>query len=83
MRTTIEIPDALFKQAKSRAAASSVTLKELVIDALQSKLSVAPSAEKVRVRIPMVPSANPGSNKLTAARIKELEMLMEAGDVSA
>lgn len=39
MKTTIEIPDPLFRKAKSRAAASGQTLKELVTQALQEKLS--------------------------------------------
>ena len=40
MRTTLEIPDALFRRAKSRAAERGQTLNELVIEALQEKLAV-------------------------------------------
>ena len=39
MKTTIEIPDPLFRRAKSRAAERGQTLKELVTDALQEKLA--------------------------------------------
>ena len=35
MKTTIEIPDALFRKAKSKAAERGQTLKELVTEALQ------------------------------------------------
>ena len=38
MKTTIEIPDALFRKAKSKAAERGQTLKELVTEALQEKL---------------------------------------------
>ena len=39
MRTTLEIPDALFRRAKARAAERGQTLKELVTEALQEKLT--------------------------------------------
>lgn len=39
MKTTIEIPDTLFRKAKSRAAENGQSLKELVTEALQEKLA--------------------------------------------
>jgi hypothetical protein len=39
MKTTIEIPDVLFRRAKSKAAERSQTLKEFVTEALQEKLT--------------------------------------------
>lgn len=39
MKTTIEIPDPLFRKAKSSAAERGQTLKEFVTDALQEKLT--------------------------------------------
>ncbi|MFT3906334.1 MAG: hypothetical protein QM718_08525 [Steroidobacteraceae bacterium] len=38
MKTTVEIPDPLFRQAKSRAAERGQTLKEFMTEALQDKL---------------------------------------------
>ena len=38
MKTTIEIPDLLFRKAKSQAAERGQSLKELVTEALQEKL---------------------------------------------
>ena len=40
MKTTIEIPDPLFRKAKSRAAERGQTLKQLVAEALQEKVAV-------------------------------------------
>lgn len=40
MKTTIEIPDPLFRKAKSKAAERSQTLKAFVTEALQEKLAV-------------------------------------------
>jgi hypothetical protein len=39
VKTTIEIPDPLFRKVKSRAAERSQSLKEFVAEALQEKLS--------------------------------------------
>jgi hypothetical protein len=39
MKTTIEIPDPLFRKAKSRAAERGQTLKEFVADALHARLA--------------------------------------------
>ncbi len=39
MKTTLEIPDALFRRVKSKAAERGQTLKELVNEALQEKLA--------------------------------------------
>jgi len=38
MKTTLEIPDALFRQAKRRAAEEGITLRELVERALRATL---------------------------------------------
>ncbi|HVE48945.1 MAG TPA: hypothetical protein VNG69_04915 [Casimicrobiaceae bacterium] len=38
MKTTLEIPDQLFRTAKSRAAERGQTLKQLITEALQEKL---------------------------------------------
>lgn len=38
MKTTLEIPDALFKRAKSAAAEQGIPLRALVADALTEKL---------------------------------------------
>jgi hypothetical protein len=38
MKTTIELPEALFRRAKSTAAQEGVTLKQLLTEALESRL---------------------------------------------
>ena len=40
MKTTLEIPDLLFRKAKSKAAERGQSLKQLVTEALQEKLAV-------------------------------------------
>jgi hypothetical protein len=40
MKTTVEIPDPLFRKAKSKAAERGQTLKEFMAEALQEKLAM-------------------------------------------
>ena len=44
MKTTLEIPDAIFRQAKSTAAARGIPLREFVTEAVREKLSAQPRA---------------------------------------
>jgi hypothetical protein len=67
MKTTIDIPDPLFRRAKTKAAESGQTLKELVTQALQEKL--AGKANKAR---PSEPEWMRGFGKLRRLR-KETE----------
>lgn len=50
MKTTLEIPDALFRQAKSVAARKGVPLRELVTEAIEEKLRVESAGEKPWMR---------------------------------
>lgn len=46
MKTTIEIPDALFRRAKSAAAERGIPLRELVSEALTEKLRARGAEDK-------------------------------------
>jgi hypothetical protein len=46
MKTTLEIPDALFRQAKSAAAEQGIPLRELVSVALAEKLRARTGGDK-------------------------------------
>ena len=63
MKTTIEIPDPLFRRAKSTAAERGQSLKDLVTEALQEKL--ASSTTKIR---PSEPGWMQGFGKLRRLR---------------
>lgn len=39
MKTTLELPDAIFRQAKARAALRGIPLRQFVSEALEEKLS--------------------------------------------
>ena len=82
MRTTIDIPDALFVRAKTRAAQKATSLKGLFVEALEEKLSAPLPSAKRRIAFPLVPSSRPGSNKLTAEKIEALDSDAEKADAS-
>ncbi len=83
MRTTIDIQDPIFRQAKSIAAAKGLSLKAFINAALVRELDrlehpAEPRAS--RVEFPIVPSNHPGRRKLTNGRIHEL---LEEEDLDA
>ena len=63
MKTTLEIPDPLFRKAKSKAAERGQTLRQFVTEALQEKL--APNTGKTR---PGEPGWMQGFGKLRRLR---------------
>jgi hypothetical protein len=46
MKTTLEIPDAIFRQAKSLAAQRGIPLREFVTQAVKDKLAAEPAARE-------------------------------------
>ncbi len=43
MKTTLEIPDTIFRRAKSKAAERGIPLRQFVTEAVKDKLKVAPA----------------------------------------
>lgn len=75
MRTTIELPDSILKQAKIAAIERGTTLKDLIGEALAKELGLSglPSIQRKRIQFPLVESKNPGSLHLTSADLDEVE----------
>ncbi len=70
MKTTVEIPDELFRAAKATAARDGSKLKDLVADGLRLVLRKT-RPERRRLRFPLIPG-KPGAARLTAARVNEV-----------
>ena len=82
MRTTIDIPDHLFRRAKAAASLGGKTLKVFVTEALEAKVAttVGLGGSPRRTRLPLVRSKAPGSVKLDGQAVAEA---LEAEDVRA
>jgi len=68
MKTSVEIPDELFREAMAMAARNGSRLKDLVADGLRLVLS---KTKGRRLRFPLIPG-RPGAARLTAARVNEV-----------
>lgn len=73
MRTTIDIPDWLFRRIKALAAFKGITLKEFITRAIEHEMSKSgDNSGEVRITGPLVPSDKPGSLNITSEDIAKL-----------
>jgi hypothetical protein len=71
MKTTVEIPEELFREAKAAAAREGSKLKDLVADGLRLVLRKT-GPERRRLLFPLIPG-KPGAARLTSAKVNEIE----------
>jgi len=66
MRTTVDIPDPLYREMKVHAAKEGTTLKEIILEAVAVKLRAGNTETKSqkKAKFPVIRSKNPGSLKL-------------------
>lgn len=76
MRTTIDIPDPLYRELKSKAANEGRSVKELILRGVESNLRQtshsAKTPQKSKIRIPILQSKEPGTLQLDNERIFDL-----------
>ena len=74
MRTTLDLPDPLFKEAKSKAARRGIPLRVLMIQALERELHAPqkPEQRMQRSRVPLIRSRRPGHLRISNTQIEEL-----------
>lgn len=77
MRTTIDIPDELFRQAKARAALRGVRLRDIVERGLRLALQETGEEAPARATLPLHRSASPGALKVGDALRAEAAALGE------
>ncbi len=69
MKTTLEIPDVIFRRAKAKAAEQKVPLRQFVSEAVEEKLAAKPgSGEKARRKL----TGNLSHLRNETARINQL-----------
>ncbi len=72
MRTTVDIPDPIYRELKGKAASEGRSVKELLLRGVELELKGQRSRRPRRVTLPIVPSKRPGSLKLDNAKIFEI-----------
>ena len=71
MRTTIDIPDPMYRRLKARAAAEGRTAKALILRAVEQVLGAKPASGK-KLKAPVIASKRPGTMQLDNARIYDV-----------
>ena len=74
MRSTIELPDPLFREMKALAARRGASLKEFVLRAIEREMAAARKRQRrFSVKLPLAPSREPGAlRSMTNAEIEDL-----------
>jgi hypothetical protein len=71
MRTTIDIPDTLYRELKIRAAQEGTTIRKLVLEGAELARQQRSTPKKPFV-LPLIPSSRPGSLDLTNEQIDDI-----------
>lgn len=72
MRTTVDIPDAMYRRLRARAAREGRSAKALILQGVEQVLSPRPAARGRRVKLPIVHSKRPGALRIDNARIYDV-----------
>ena len=72
MLTTVDIPDAVYRRLKARAAREGSSAKALILRGVARVLKEQPQTSERRVTGPIVPSKRPGAMRLDNAKIYEV-----------
>jgi plasmid stability protein len=72
MRTTVDIPDALYRQLRARAAREGRSAKALILRGVEQVLKGETARPGRRVSLPLVRSKRPGTMRLDNARIYDI-----------
>lgn len=72
MRTTVDIPDQMYRRLKGRAAREGRSAKELILRGVEQMLASERRSAGRRVTLPIVRSKRPGSVTLDNDRIYEV-----------
>jgi hypothetical protein len=71
MRTTIDLPDPVFRRVKAAAALRGSSLKDFILQAVEKELQPQ-TPQRRRARFPLIRSQQPGTLTLSNQEIDEL-----------
>jgi hypothetical protein len=72
MRTTVDIPDPVYRRLKTRAASEGTSAKQLILRGVEQVLNGPRRKRGRRVKLPIVRSKEPGTLHLDNAKIYDL-----------
>jgi hypothetical protein len=73
MRTTVDIPDAVYRQLKARAALQGCSVRQLLLRGVEAELNGKQTTKSGhRVRLPIIESKRRRPLRLTNERISEI-----------
>jgi len=72
VRTTVDIPDAMYRRLKARAAAEGRSAKALILTGVEAVLKAPADTPRQRVTLPIVRARRPGAIRLDNARIYDV-----------
>ncbi|MGH9402062.1 MAG: hypothetical protein ACRD2P_08150 [Terriglobia bacterium] len=73
MRTTVDIPDPVYRRLKAEAALQGCSVKELVLRGVKAELGGRKIARKAKaIALPVIDSKRPGWLRLSNRRINEI-----------
>jgi hypothetical protein len=72
MRTTVDIPDTLYRELKTKAASEGRSVKQLILRGVEAELGQSKRKRGKRIVPPIIKSKRPGTLHLDNAKIAEL-----------
>lgn len=72
MRTTIDIPDAIYRELKIKAAVEGTTVRQIVLRGVERTLAAGTEKPVRRFEVPLIPSSRPGTLDLTNEQIDDI-----------
>ncbi len=72
MRTTIDIPDGMYRKLKARAAGEGTSTKALILRGVEQVMKGTSPPPGRRVQLPLVKSKRPGTMRIDSARIYDV-----------
>lgn len=72
MRTTIDVPDPVYRRLRSRAASEGTSAKDLILRGVRQVLKERPRKSRRRVTLPIIRSKQPGTLELDNEKIFEI-----------
>ena len=72
MRTTVDIPDPLYRQLKTKAASEGRSVKELILRSVESELHHTKRSRGKPIVAPIIKTGRPGTLDIDNAKIFEI-----------